>query len=128
MNTKRCVNDPEELNVIAQVVSGFTGISIERLMDKTRKKEVNIARQTATYFMTKKTKASLDFIGKYFNRGDHSVAINSRDSIQDLIDTDKAFRQDLIRLELEIDRVRQSEISPEVNNNLSIYNESKSSL
>ena len=70
------------------------------MKDKTRKREIVIARQVAMYFAKEYTNMSLKSIGNHFGGRDHSTVIHALTSVSDLMDTDKKFRatmQDLIK-------------------------------
>ncbi|HET6224637.1 MAG TPA: helix-turn-helix domain-containing protein [Bacteroidia bacterium] len=133
MKNKKCINDKDELDRIARVVSEYTEISLERLQHKTRKEEVKDARQIAMHFMEKKTKASLLYIAQHFGRKDHSVTINARDRVQDLMDVDRKFKKMCLEIETLIDEAIERERTKykyhfEFNNNLEIYQEQKNQL
>jgi chromosomal replication initiator protein len=128
---KRSINNSSELDKITKAISEYMEVPIEKLMHKTRKGEVNEARHLAMYFITKKTTATLLFIGNYFNRRDHSVVINGRDRIQDRIDTDQRFRLMTIEVDMMLDRIINEEKnnhSPEVNENLDVLEELKNQI
>jgi chromosomal replication initiator protein len=80
---------------IANVISQHYNISIERIRDKTRKREVVVARQVCIYFMKKHTKETLKNIGIFVGGRDHTTAIHSIHTVNDLIDTDAEFKREI---------------------------------
>mgnify|MGYP000269615402 CR=1 FL=1 len=78
------------------------GISVENIKSKTRKREITQARQISMYFAKQLTKASLKNIGAYFGGRDHSTVIHACQTVNDLIDTDKRFKEDVEELEKRI--------------------------
>ena len=90
-NTKKKIN----INYIQEIVSKFFNISIEQMKDKARKKEIVIARQVAMYFSKDFTNNSLKSIGFHFGGRDHSTVIHAVQSVNDMIDTDSIFRNNI---------------------------------
>ena len=90
-NTKKKIN----INYIQEIVSKFFSISIEQMKDKARKKEIVIARQVAMYFSKDFTNNSLKSIGFHFGGRDHSTVIHAVQSVNDMIDTDSVFRNNI---------------------------------
>jgi len=95
-------NVETEVNIdyIQKFVSEYFAVTIEQMKDKTRKREIVIARQVAMYFAKEYTNMSLKSIGNHFGGRDHSTVIHALTSVSDLMDTDKKFRatmQDLIK-------------------------------
>tara|TARA_B100000029_G_scaffold92271_1_gene82211 strand:+ start:999 stop:2330 length:1332 start_codon:yes stop_codon:yes gene_type:complete len=90
-NKKKKIN----INYIQEIVSKFFSISIEQMKDKARKKEIVIARQVAMYFSKDFTNNSLKSIGFHFGGRDHSTVIHAVQSVNDMIDTDSVFRNNI---------------------------------
>ena len=86
-----------EVNVdfIQKTVADYFSVPVALLKDKTRKKEIVTARQVAMYFTKEHTNHSLKTIGYHFGGRDHATVIHSVQTVSDLIDSDKKFR-DLI--------------------------------
>jgi chromosomal replication initiator protein len=80
------------LDFIQKTVAEHFGIPVDLLKAKTRKKEVVTARQVAMYFAKEHTNHSLKSIGYHFGGRDHSTVIHSVQTVSDLIDSDKTFR------------------------------------
>ena len=81
---------------ITKNVCDMLGVAENKIRDKTRKKEVVLARQIAMYLSKELTKSSLKTIGLHFGGRDHSTVIHScalierskieDSSLRDLID------------------------------------------
>ena len=83
------------IDYIQKLVTEFYGLSVEQLKSKTRKREIVQARQISMYYAKSMTKASLKSIGTYFGGRDHSTVIHACQTVNDLIDTDKKFKNDV---------------------------------
>ncbi|MBC6990573.1 MULTISPECIES: chromosomal replication initiator protein DnaA [Hymenobacter] len=86
------------LDFIQKTVAEYFSISVDLLKAKTRKKEVVTARQVAMYFAKEHTSHSLKSIGHNFGGRDHSTVIHSVQTVSDLIDSDKNFKQTIQEL------------------------------
>ncbi|MCU0417033.1 MAG: chromosomal replication initiator protein DnaA [Cytophagaceae bacterium] len=99
-NIVQNVDTEVNIDYIQKFVSEYFSVTIEQMKDKTRKREIVIARQVAMYFAKEYTNMSLKSIGSHFGGRDHSTVIHALTSVSDLMDTDKKFRatmQDLIK-------------------------------
>ncbi len=94
----------KEVNVsnIQTLVADHFNLSVERLTSKTRKREVVTARQLAMHLCKNLTQEPLKSIGDQFGGRDHSTVIYSLKAVQDLLDTDKEFRDTVAALEKKI--------------------------
>ncbi len=79
------------IDYIMKFVSEYFSVTIEQMKDKTRKREIVVARQVSMYFAKEYTNMSLKSIGSNFGNRDHSTVIHAIQSVNDLIDTDKKF-------------------------------------
>lgn len=79
------------LDFIQKMVSDFFHVGVEDLKDKTRKKEIVIARQVAMYFAKEYTNMSLKSIGFHFGKRDHSTVIHAITAVNDMLDVDRKF-------------------------------------
>lgn len=86
------------VDYIQKTVSEFFKVSIDQLKDKTRKKEIVMARQLAMYFAKEYTSLSLKSIGYHFGGRDHSTVIHAVQTVNDLYDTDNAFKKSVEEL------------------------------
>ena len=80
------------LDFIQKTVAAYFNISVDLLKDKTRKKEVVTARQVAMYFAKHHTAHTLKTIGFHFGGRDHTPVMHSVQTVSDLVDSDKKFR------------------------------------
>lgn len=92
---KNIVHDIETevgIDYIQKTVAEYFHLSQEDLKDKTRKKEIVIARQIAMYFAKEYTNHSLKSIGYHFGGRDHSTVIHAVQAVNDMMDVDTHFR------------------------------------
>ena len=92
---KNIVHDIETevgIDYIQKTVSDFYNLKVDQLKDKTRKKEIVIARQIAMYFSKEYTNHSLKSIGYHFGGRDHSTVIHAVQSVNDMMDVNTNFR------------------------------------
>ena len=86
------------VDYIQKAVSEYFKVTIDELKDKTRKKEIVIARQLAMYFSKEYTNLSLKTIGYHFGGRDHSTVIHAVQSVNDMYDTDNTFKRSVDEL------------------------------
>jgi len=92
---KNIVHDIETevgIDYIQKTVSEYFHLSPADLKDKTRKKEIVIARQVAMYFSKEYTNHSLKSIGYHFGGRDHSTVIHAVQSVNDMMDVNSNFK------------------------------------
>jgi hypothetical protein len=120
-------NNYEEMVRIAVVISEETKIPIEDIVGKSRRTEINYARQCLMYFT--KDLCTQNFIGEYLSNRDHSTIINGISSIQDQVDTDPRFKAkiDLLRRKIK-GEVIEAQQPEEMRYNWIVFNEVKSFL
>jgi chromosomal replication initiator protein len=87
--------DKTEISIkkIQMTVCDYFGLSQDSLGSKTRKREIVQARQIAMYLGRNLTKTSLSSIGTQIGGKDHATVLHACNTVQDLIDTDKNFKQ-----------------------------------
>ncbi len=78
---------------IHEVVCDQFQVDPEQVRSKTRKREVVQARQLTMFLAKHCTNSSLKQIGKYFNGRDHSTVIYANQTVQNMMDTDPKFRE-----------------------------------
>ncbi len=83
------------IDYIQKTVSEYFKVTIDQLKDKTRKKEIVMARQLAMYFSKEYTSSSLKTIGYHFGGRDHSTVIHAVQTVNDLYDTDNSYKRSL---------------------------------
>jgi chromosomal replication initiator protein len=80
------------IETITNIVCEVLNVAENKIRDKTRKKEIVIARQIAMYLSKELTKSSLKTIGLHFGGRDHSTVIHSCTTIEDSIMKDPALK------------------------------------
>jgi chromosomal replication initiation ATPase DnaA len=74
-------------------------VSREDITSKRRIREIIIARQTATYLISKKFRKSLVEVGRYFNC-DHSTVIHSKRAVENCIETELEYREKIKEMKI----------------------------
>ncbi|MCE7856136.1 MAG: chromosomal replication initiator protein DnaA [Ignavibacteria bacterium CHB3] len=72
------------IETITKVVCEQLGVADNKIRDKTRKKEIVLARQIAMYLVKELTLSSLKTIGLHFGGRDHSTVIHACNTIEDM--------------------------------------------
>lgn len=83
------------IEAIQKIVAEHLHVDVELLKAKTRKRMIVQARQIAMYFAKQLTQHSLKAIGLHFGGRDHSTVIHALQTVNDLIATDKNFKQNV---------------------------------
>ena len=94
-STKREIS----IDYIQKVVCNFYNIAMDQLQSKTRKREIVQARQVAMFFSKSLTKSSLATIGSQIGGKDHATVLHACKTVNNLIETDKRFRQQVDEIE-----------------------------
>lgn len=94
-------NSKKEISVdyIQKVVCDYFNITPDQLHSKTRKREIVQARQIAMFFSKSLTKSSLASIGSQIGGKDHATVLHACKTVNNLIDTDKRFKQTIDNIE-----------------------------
>jgi len=77
---------------IQKMVCEHYGLPYDRVLARTRRREVVQARQITMYLAKKFTKSSLKAIGAHFGGFDHTTVIHSCRQVEDLMTTDTEYR------------------------------------
>jgi len=96
------MNRYSEIHIIVSVVEGKFNLAKGSLQIDTRKREILDARQIAMYFCVKLLKYSQVVIGSQFAERDHSTVSHARSVINDRLDTEKEFKEEMTLLEADI--------------------------
>jgi len=80
---------------IMEAVADYYHLDQNMLPDRTRKQHIVKARQLAMYFSRKLTDKSLSSIGDYFGGRDHSTVVHAINTVEDRLDTEDGFQQEL---------------------------------
>jgi chromosomal replication initiator protein len=92
------------IETITKTVCNYLKVDENKIRDKTRKKEVVLARQVAMYLSKELTKCSLKTIGLNFGGRDHSTVIHACSTIEGmkLTDTTVKYLVDNLRTQIEL--------------------------
>ena len=94
--TEKIVSDEKNevtLDKVQKVVCDYFNISREELVSKTRKRQIVQARQIAMYMSRNLINCSLSTIGSEIGGKDHATVLHACTTVNDLMSTDKVFRQ-----------------------------------
>ncbi|MDX1426830.1 MAG: helix-turn-helix domain-containing protein, partial [Salegentibacter mishustinae] len=81
------------IDIITKNVCNHLGVAENKIRDKTRKKEIVLARQIAMYLSKELTKSSLKTIGLHFGGRDHSTVIHACNTIEQQKFKDKSLNE-----------------------------------
>src|SRR5882724_1096101 len=90
------------IEAIQKMVCDYFDVSYDKLLQKTRKREIVQARQITMYLAKAFTKNSLKTIGEHFGGRDHTTVIHSCQTVKDLMDTDSLFRENVTELQQKV--------------------------
>lgn len=87
---------------IQKMVCEYFSLPYDKLLIKTRKREVVQARQITMYLAKKFTKSSLKNIGEHFGGFDHTTVIHSCQTVENLMDTDTEYKENILELQQKV--------------------------
>ena len=92
------------IETITKTVCNYLKVDENKIRDKTRKKEIVLARQVAMYLSKELTKCSLKTIGLNFGGRDHSTVIHACNTVEEmkLIDSTVKHLVDNLRTQIEL--------------------------
>ncbi|HEY8387142.1 MAG TPA: chromosomal replication initiator protein DnaA [Parasegetibacter sp.] len=90
------------IETIQRMVCEYFDVPYDKLLQKTRKREIVQARQITMYLAKSFTKNSLKTIGEHFGGRDHTTVIHSCQTVKDLMDTDSLFRENVMELQQKV--------------------------
>jgi chromosomal replication initiator protein len=90
------------IDTIQRMVCDYFEVPYDKLLQKTRKREIVQARQITMYLAKAFTKNSLKTIGEHFGGRDHTTVIHSCQTVKDLMDTDGVFRDNVMELQQKV--------------------------
>ncbi|MTI30946.1 chromosomal replication initiator protein DnaA [Xanthovirga aplysinae] len=82
-----------DIDLIQKTVAEYFGVDCEKLVSKTRKRDVVVARQVAMYFSKECTEHSLKSIGYHFGGRDHSTVIHAVQSVNSQMVTNPKYKE-----------------------------------
>ena len=97
-NTKREIS----IDYIQKIVSDYFHMPIDLMLSKTRKRDIVQARQITMYFAREFTSESLASIGAQIGGKDHATVMHAHSTVNDLIETDKRFKNYINDIEKKI--------------------------
>lgn len=97
-NFVKTSNKEITIDTIQKMVCEYFDVPYDKLLQKTRKREIVQARQITMYLAKSFTKNSLKTIGEHFGGRDHTTVIHSCQTVKDLMDTDSLFKENVIEL------------------------------
>lgn len=100
-------NISSEVNIelIQKIVAEYYNIPVEKLKEKTRKKMIVRARQLSMYLAKSMSDKSLKLIGAAFGGRDHSTVIHACRSVEDLLENNTTFKDEVYKIEKKIKNV-----------------------
>jgi chromosomal replication initiator protein len=87
---------------IRDLVCSYFNLELEDILTSSRKREVVQARQIAMYLSKQYTKNSLSSIGQTIGKRDHATVLHACKQVNDLITTDKSFRNCVMEIEAKL--------------------------
>ena len=81
------------IDKVQKVVCDYFNITRDDLLSKTRKRQIVQARQIAMYMSRSLINCSLSTIGAEIGGKDHATVLHACSTVNDLMTTDKTFRQ-----------------------------------
>ena len=98
-------NDRKEVTVegIQEIVAEHYAMPVDRILSRSRSRDVVVARQLSMFLSKKLTRESLKNIGQSFGGKDHTTVIYAIKSIKNLLDTDDNFHAEVLALEKRIE-------------------------
>lgn len=90
------------IDTIQKMVCEYFDVPYDKLLQKTRKREIVQARQITMFLAKAFTKNSLKTIGEHFGGRDHTTVIHSCQTVKDLMDTDTLFKENVIELQQKV--------------------------
>lgn len=87
------------IDTIQKMVCEYYHVPYDKLLEKTRKREIVQARQISMFLAKMFTKSSLKTIGEHFGGRDHTTVIHSCQTVRDLMDTDINFKDGVMSLQ-----------------------------
>lgn len=103
ISTDRKINVTVE--TITKIVCSYLDVAENKIRDKTRKKEIVLARQLAMYLSKELTKSSLKSIGLQFGGRDHSTVIHACTTIEQSISKDPAMKDLVSAVKTQIEMI-----------------------
>ena len=95
----RCTHKEITIDHIQRVVCDYLQLDFEKFNSPKRTREIAQARQIAMYLSKQHTKAPLTAIGSAIGGKNHATVLHACKAISNLMETDKAFKQQMEEIE-----------------------------
>lgn len=95
------------VNLVQRVVARHYGMTVQQLLERTRRQSIARPRQTAMFLACRLTQASLPDIGQRFGGFDHTTVMYARDRIAELMEQDPKAKAEIETLARAIRREPQ---------------------
>ena len=86
---------PDKIMDVIKKCAEVSGGNMDKVMSKSRKKELVKTRQRSMYFLKNYTGYSLETIGTLIAEKDHATVLHSVKTVQRLIETEKKYRAEM---------------------------------
>jgi chromosomal replication initiator protein len=83
------------VQLVQKVVARHYNMSVQQLLERTRRHTIARPRQTAMFLACRMTQASLPDIGARFGGFDHTTVMYARDRVAALVEQDAAFKAEV---------------------------------
>ena len=83
------------VNLVQKVVARHYNMSVQQLLERTRRHTIARPRQTAMFLACRMTQASLPDIGARFGGFDHTTVMYARDRVAALVEQDPTFKAEV---------------------------------
>jgi chromosomal replication initiator protein len=83
------------VHIVQRVVARHYSMSVQQLLERTRRHTIARPRQVAMFLACRMTQASLPDIGVRFGGFDHTTVMYARDRIAQLVEQDPAFKAEI---------------------------------
>ena len=87
------------IDKVQKIVCDYFNITRDELLSKTRKRQIVQARQIAMYMSRSLINCSLSTIGAEIGGKDHATVLHACTTVNDLVATDKTFKQYVVDIE-----------------------------
>jgi chromosomal replication initiator protein len=83
------------VQLVQKVVARHYGMTVQQLLERTRRQSIARPRQVAMFLACRMTNASLPDIGQRFGGYDHTTVMYARERIADMAEQDPVFKAEL---------------------------------
>lgn len=98
------INQELTIELIVKIVAEHYKLPMERMVGKSRQRQIVMARQMAMYFAKQYTHRSLKQIGDFFGGKDHATVLYSCNMAKYLLESDPLFRESAESIEKKIQK------------------------